>query len=507
MAFLIEQKIKGKTYLYEVESYYDKDKKQPRQRRKYLGRKPSEKSVKIQDISSLTTKNFGNIFLLEEIAKKLGLTEIVSIAFPEHYNELLYLAFYKIIEAEPYYLFEHWFDEQYSNKCKRMEYQSISRFTSEIEKMQNQQYQFFELWTKHLSPIETIYYDITSISSYSENIDFVEWSYNRDGEQLPQINLGVVSCKRSSLPIFYRTYQGSIVDVSTLKNTVKYFKSFDLTDIILVTDKGFYSGKNITELKNSEFQFIIPLPYTLKKSKGIVKKYFNKITSPKNAFQYKNDVLYYQSDIIEIEKNNYYANIYFNEKRKVEQNQIFLNKILDIENQYIKNQFSSRKQYNDFKKDKLGSNAKYFKYNIKTQKLERNENTLKTDLAKMGFFIMLTNKELDKTQILDYYRNKDMVEKIFDNLKNELDENRLKTHNQTNTEARLFINFLSLILYSLIVKTMQNKKLIKKFTVKEIFAELKKIKITTIKNQKPFLSEITKTQKIFFDAFDIKCQI
>src|ERR671925_164541 len=38
-SYTIEQKIGNHTYLYEVESYWDPEKKQPRQRRKYLGKK------------------------------------------------------------------------------------------------------------------------------------------------------------------------------------------------------------------------------------------------------------------------------------------------------------------------------------------------------------------------------------------------------------------------------------------------------------------------------------
>ena len=36
--YIIKQKIGNHIYAYEAESYYDKEKKQPRQRRKYLGR-------------------------------------------------------------------------------------------------------------------------------------------------------------------------------------------------------------------------------------------------------------------------------------------------------------------------------------------------------------------------------------------------------------------------------------------------------------------------------------
>jgi transposase len=39
---------------------------------------------------------------------------------------------------------------------------------------------------------ETLLFDITSLSSASRNIDWLEWGYNRDGLDLPQVNLGLV---------------------------------------------------------------------------------------------------------------------------------------------------------------------------------------------------------------------------------------------------------------------------------------------------------------------------
>ena len=53
MVYIIEQKIKNRIYLYEVESFWDKNKKQARQKRKYLG--PKEKIYNKSD-SKLTSK-------------------------------------------------------------------------------------------------------------------------------------------------------------------------------------------------------------------------------------------------------------------------------------------------------------------------------------------------------------------------------------------------------------------------------------------------------------------
>lgn len=37
MSYIVHQKVKGRIYAYEAESYWDPERKQPRQRRRYLG--------------------------------------------------------------------------------------------------------------------------------------------------------------------------------------------------------------------------------------------------------------------------------------------------------------------------------------------------------------------------------------------------------------------------------------------------------------------------------------
>ncbi len=59
----------------------------------------------------------------------------------------------------------------------------------------------------------TLFYDITSISSYSELIRMLEWGYNRDGLDMAQVNLSVIMDKDAGIPITYELYPGSISDV------------------------------------------------------------------------------------------------------------------------------------------------------------------------------------------------------------------------------------------------------------------------------------------------------
>jgi transposase len=132
----------------------------------------------------------------------------------------------------------------------------------------------------------------------------------------------------------------------------------------------------------------------------------------------------------------------------------------------------------------------------KTQAIER-------DTALYGFFVILTNDSKDPRYVLDVYRTKDVIEKSFDNLKNDLDLNRLNIHSDSTMEGRVFLGFISLILLSYIREIMRQNNLYKSFTFSSLLTELKKQKMVHFADGRTMLTELTKTQRAIFEAFNI----
>jgi transposase len=508
MSYIVEQKIKGNIYLYEVESYWDKDKKQTRQRRKYIGPKNAKKKPKTgQTKSRLTTRNYGNVLLLDFLSEKLGIAEIIKSIFPDCHLEIRALAYFEIIEGAALYLFPYWIEEQFLPGARKLHSSRISNLCENIGRSQAQRYEFVKKWIERIKPINGIYYDITSISSYGSNIDFIEWGYNRDKERLPQLNMGVVFCQGNALPVFYNLYPGSIVDVTTLKNCVRQFDILKLKEVMFVLDRGFFSKANVLELagENSTYKFILPLPFKLKKVKELLKKNRKKISSPMNSFKYGEEVLFHSKDALEFDQIPFEAHIYFNEKAEVDRRHEFLSCLLDIEAKLKGRKFETLKQYMVYKNSNVPSKfSEYFKWNKHTLEIEKNSRKISEHISSVGNFILLTNQEgMSKTEVLDHYRRRDCVEKIFNTVKNEIDGGRLRAHGNFNNDGRLFVKFVALILYTQISKTMHEKELFKKYSVKELMAELAKLKITTIDGE-TIMSEVTKKQKTIFEAFGIE---
>ena len=103
----------------------------------------------------------------------------------------------------------------------------------------------------------------------------MEWGYNRDGESLPQVNLGLLYEEPSSLPLFYKQYSGSIPDVRTLQNMVEILEWLELSKALFVLDRGFFSSYNLKSM-NERMRFVIPFSFSNKKALELIRNYERK---------------------------------------------------------------------------------------------------------------------------------------------------------------------------------------------------------------------------------------
>jgi len=508
MSYIVEQKIKGRIYFYEVTSYWDKKKKQARQKRRYIGAKEKieKKKVKLTGKSEISSKSVGDVFLLNDISKQIGLTEILQKIFPEDFLEILNLSFYNICNANAGYLYNYWHDEHHING-RTLYSEDISALYNKIGEMETSCNNFMSDWSKSLNSDSSIYYDITSISSYGSNNNFLEWGYNRDGENLEQINIGSIHCRKTSLPMFYRLFPGSITDVVTLKNSIKYFHAFNLKKSLLTMDRGFFSKDNILSLHKNNLRFIQSIPLWLNNSKKLIIDNKDKLLSSKSAFDYNEEILHHCLDEVIYDKIKFKAHIYFDEKLHTEQKHNFLKEIIKTKKKHQNVKLDNVGSYNEYIENNIPKKYhNHFEYHEKTKLIIQNIQSIENHISLFGHFIILTNDDkLSGKEILSHYRDKDIVEKGFHGLKTSLDGDRIRVHSETAMKGKLFVKFISMIIYCYLIKKMKENKLNKLYSTKEILLILKKLKIHSIEKQK-FLSEITKKQKNIMKIFNIEPQ-
>jgi transposase len=344
---------------------------------------------------------------------------------------------------------------------------------------------------------EYLAFDITSISSYSKLIETLEYGYNRDGEGLPQINMGMLFGQTSMLPVFYSIYPGSIRDINTLENMITYIKYLSLQKVRFVMDKGFYSHNNMREMLQKGVKFAVSMPFTTKLAKSLADGSRKGINSAIKSFVINDDVIYADTARIQIGGKNVTAFIYYNERQYIDAKESILKRIARLE-QILKEKRLVPSTIKDV-------TLKFLKirHSKKGLIIHRDEKKIEEILKYKGFNIIISNDFRDAQEVLHLYRSKDSVEKVFDNMKNELDLKRLRVHSDDAMRGRIFLCFIALILYAWLDKKMKDKNLYKIYTQEEVMSELKKLKIVEFTQTKRILTEITKTQKVLLKAFDI----
>jgi len=122
-----------------------------------------------------------------------------------------------------------------------------------------------------------------------------------------------------------------------------------------------------------------------------------------------------------------------------------------------------------------------------------------------GFICIFSNTIKDAAEALEVYRNKDVVENCFDDLKNHLDMKRLRVHSAAAMDCRLFLQFLSLVYISGIRNTIQVDSNLKHLTVREVMEEMETLtKIKYSNRYGQIFTEITPLKRHIMKAFDLE---
>lgn len=105
---------------------------------------------------------------------------------------------------------------------------------------------------------------------------------------------------------------------------------------------------------------------------------------------------------------------------------------------------------------------------------------------------------------MSVYRNKDVVENCFDDLKNHLDMKRLRVHSASAMDGRMFLQFLALIYISSIRSEIQKDEKLKYLTAREVMEEKETmVKVKYAKRYGQVFTESTPIQRRIVDVFGI----
>ena len=512
----------GITYIYESTSYWDKEKKQPRSKRKLIGKldpatgeivptdgrgkkrgkKDIDNPAKRGPVPSVKTERlfFGATYLFDQIGEVTGVTADLKTCFPKSYKQIQSIAYYLILEDQnPLFRFKKWamlHKHPYGKDIPSQRSTEVFQSITEEAKMQ-----FFRLQGKRRVEKEYWAYDSTSISSRSESLRQVKYGRNKDGEKLPQINLALIFGEKSGLPFYYRKVAGNIPDVKTIRELLRELDILGYEKIKLVMDRGYYSADNINALYKDHLKFLCGTSTAL----SFAKSFIREIGSRKDHYEYYNSNLElyvftktiawdyeqvrpYKGDVIR-EERRMYLHLYFNPEKHSDDGKAF-NRKMDM----LKEELLSGKRIPEHEKDY----RKFFTVKETPKRgisLSFNQDAIDAAHERYGFFVLLSNEVKDPVEAISLYRMRDIVEKAFWNIKERLNMRRTLVSSESSLEGKLFVEFVALIYLSYIKNKMDEAGLFSKYTMHELLDELDVIECFLEPGKAPIQGEVLKKQE------------
>jgi transposase len=528
MAAIIHQtdKRSGITYAYESISYWDKEKKQSRAKRTLIGRVDKETGEIVptdgrnrrnnvsgkkrgpSPVQEVSRQFYGATYLFDAIGKKLGITADLKHCFGDRYKQILSIAYYLILEEQgALFRFEKWGILHKHPYGKNIASQRSSDLFASITEAQKQQ--FFALQGKRKVDKEFWAYDTTSISSYSQTLSQIQYGHNKEDDPLAQLNLAIVFGADSNLPFYYRKLAGNIPDSKTLRHLLGDLDQLGFTKVKLVMDRGFYSQANINALYHEHRKFLLSVNMSLK----FIQKELEPLYEQFRTFEhYDSDYeLYmhsvtttwnythkrpYKGDMIQ-EERRLYIHYYFNIERAAEEEKRLDRMLMQLREELLAD------------RPVKANEALYARYFTITRtpkrgvKVQIREDAVAKSKRYFGFFALITNEKMEAKEALHIYRNKDVVEKAFGNLKERLNLRRLLVSSEQALDGKLFVAFIALIYLSYIKKKMQQSNLFKNYTMGTMFDKLDIIECFKAPGQKLRVGEILNKQLDIYRALEI----
>ncbi len=457
----------------------------------------------------------GAFLIIRKIIEEYKLDDMVRELIGRDSGLFLDLAAYSIITENnagqyyPDYAYNH---PLFTEGMRVYSDSKVSKFLNDITV--DQSITFLNDWNESRNHRERIYisYDSTNKSCQAGDIEIAELGHPKDSQDKPVFNYSVAYDRNNREPLFYEEYPGSIVDVSQLQYMLEKALGYGYKKVGFILDRGYFSKENIHFMDKCGYDFVIM-------AKGMKKFVSDLILENKGKFEesrdhsireYKINGLTVKRQMFPSDKEERYFHIYYSSKKYASEREI-VEANIDRMAKYLKTR--------EGKAVKIAENFdKYFDL-IYYHKGEDDErfvvgreltDVIEQEIRLCGYFVIITSKKMTAKEALSLYKSRDGSEKLFRGDKSYLGNKSLRVHSDESADAKIFIEFVALIIRnkiytSLMDAMLENDKKANYMTVPAAIKELEKIEMTRLLDNKYRLDHaVTATQKEILKALGIK---
>ena len=517
----------GNGYVYiNVESSYDPSVKYTRSKRLCIGKNIDNKTMHAnKNYISLFAKDslpdaparsdllaMGTPLLLKKAASDSRLDSALLAVFDsDETNLILDLAAYTLSEETD--AFQHFPTYGFHTALMSdsvVSDSTISRFLREAIKPSAIQH-FLDEWSEQNTGEGRAYlcYDSTNVNCVADGVSLAEMGHAKDDPTKPQINLEYVVRQEDGLPLIYRDYPGSIVDVTQCSDMIETIKALGYHDIVAICDRGYISKDNLTDFDNAGIGFLLLLK-ACDATKELIAKYGKKVRLRSDAYIEEHDLygLTVRHRLFGNSGPCRYLHIIWSQEIADKGRRSIMKTVSEIEKTLTK--MVKKGTHLSIQKEK--EYGKYFDIEIfprtrKIKSFERNSKAIDNAIELEGFHVLASSDEITCSEAINAYSKRDCVEKTFRALKTNTGMDTLRGHSNANIDGRFFILFIASILRSIVFHSSRSLRVKdrKNYTVSAIVKELNKIAavIDYKTGQYDRRYKLTAKQKAMLSCFDL----
>lgn len=233
------------------------------------------------------------------VAQQSGMLEDLKKTFGAEVGaDLLRLAVYQYLDGGSMDCFEQWASQHWLPKARTFSGHRISEMLSKITHQDITSYLKLRnhRCVEHFNKVKTqaeelkkpgprfryLALDSTALSTYSVTISSAAYGYAKQNPELRQVNFTLgVDYLNGDVCYAYES-EGSITDKSVYPHLMMdlHHNGYNLQDTVIVTDRGYQSICNIQRLLDIEINYVCGVPLTEESVKQLFERYKSSLSNP-----------------------------------------------------------------------------------------------------------------------------------------------------------------------------------------------------------------------------------
>lgn len=451
----------------------------------------------------------GTYLLFTKLIEKDTLLESLKSVFPDTYKQLLSLAYYCLDECDlksnRYALYAKEHKLPYQVPLTPTAITRLFQCVTEADELNFFSHYFESLYKANGTSRRRFWaLDSTSISTYSKYLD-AKFGHNKQEENIPQINIVLLTDQKTGRPLYYSRFNGSIPDISTVSFTFDNLLHIGARSFVAVMDRGYYSNDNLNEILSCGYHFLICVPLDkvdtfkdvlLEAAQAFIcgDKYESAIDenvfTKKIVYEYKNQGKKLKKDL--------FVHVFYDQERAgavtkhIQKRRVEVMKMLKEHMTLDGNNQSFAKKYLIQEEDGL---------------IRINNEAFQEANSKAGIFVCVSDCIGEGKQAFYGYKDRRTVEDCFNDLKVKMSCDRFNTSSEESLPGKCFVEFIALSLHMrieyLLRKMKENGVKLPHHSVRTILRDLQGIKTVEFGDGYSAVKTISRTQKETLKLFHV----